>query len=505
MFKNKINLTILIFCIVKLALHLIADYNSGYQGDELLHIETGNHPAFGYMEFPPLIGWLAFLQNQFQSQSVFVHHIFTHTASLIILIIIARTTVELGGKTKAVFIVLLCIIIAPCFGRSQQLFQPVVFSQLFWMLSFYQLVRFIKSPQHKYLLYLVFSIAFGFLAKYDIVFFITGLSSLLFFKPTRTFILTKSFFKYAFLFLVLITSNLIWQYQNQFPVLQMFSRLYEMQLDKLSAGNVIKELVISLNPLTAVLWIGGVWYMFNNTDKTYYRPAAIAILISILFLAISKSKAYYFYPAMICLLIFGSIWFERKVLSFRRWIIYPATALLLASGFVLVPFGLAVMPLQSFIKFSRLKKKDGRYQVHYQEYYTKQKWENTLGQLKKVYDSLPGHEKKDCLVWGKHYSQAGIVNLYRERYGLPKAFSYHGSFYLWAHKGAMPETVIAFTNGEAGIDFFESFFNTVVPVAKVYNPYADFDKDLWQTIYICKDPKQSFTGLKEEFRTRVFE
>ncbi|HEY4877475.1 MAG TPA: glycosyltransferase family 39 protein [Puia sp.] len=151
MLKNKTALIIILFCVIKLTLHLTADFNSGFQGDELLHIETGNHPDWGYMEFPPVIGWLAFVQNQFHSQSVFVHHIFTHIASLLIIILIALTTIELGGRTKAIFMVLLCIIIAPCFGRGQQLFQPVVFSQFFWILAFYQLVRFIKTLEQRYL------------------------------------------------------------------------------------------------------------------------------------------------------------------------------------------------------------------------------------------------------------------------------------------------------------------------------------------------------------------
>jgi hypothetical protein len=505
MFKNKTNLIILFFCVVKLTLHLIGDYNSGYQGDELLHIETGNHPAFGYMEFPPMIGWLAYIQNLFHSQSVFVNHIFAHIASLLIFILVAKTTLQLGGGNKALFIVLLCMLTAPAFGRSQQLFQPVVFSQLFWILSFYQLVRFCKTLDEKYLLYLTLACAFGFLTKYDILFFIAGLSSLLLFVQPRKIVLSKSILKYIFLFLVIVTPNLVWQYQHQFPALQMFSRLYETQLDKLSVSSVLTQLIISLNPFTAILWFAGGVYMFNGKHKILYRPIATSIILSIFFLAFSKSKAYYFYPAIICLLIFGCIWFEQKVLSFRKWIFYPATALLLASGIILIPYGLAVLPLNSFIKFAHIKNKHGTYKIDFQEYYGQQKRQNTLTQIKHVYDSLPAEEKQGCLIWGKHYSQAGIVNLYKDVYGLPKAFSYHGSFYLWAPQNNIPKTIIAFTNGEATIEFFESFFNSVIPVSKVYNPYADFEKDRWQTIFICKNPKQNFNDLKAVFKNRVFE
>lgn len=61
--NKQTRIIILIFCIISLALHLVADYHSGFGSDELLHIETGNHLAFGYMEFPPMIGLLAFIQN----------------------------------------------------------------------------------------------------------------------------------------------------------------------------------------------------------------------------------------------------------------------------------------------------------------------------------------------------------------------------------------------------------------------------------------------------------
>jgi len=503
---KKAVLIIVFFCTVKIILHLISDSHSGFQGDELLHIETGNHLSLGYMEFPPVIGVLAFIQNLFDSNSVFVHHIFTHIASLLIFIIIGFITIDLGGKTKAVFVVLLCMLVAPAFGRSQQLFQPVVFSQLFWLLAFYQWVKFNNTLQTKHLWYLTLFLVFGFLTKYDILFFIAGLSSVLFFKRTRKAVLTKHLWKYITVFLLLISPNIWWQYTHDFPVFSMFSRLYETQLDQLTVLGVLKNLVISLNPFTAIIWIGGIIFMFNKTDRINYRPIALSILISILFLALNKSKAYYFYPAMICLLIFGSIWFEQKISAKRKWIFYPLIGLLVISGMVLIPFGLAVFPLDSFIKFSHMEKEEGRYPIEYQEYYSQSKWKKTMTALKEVYDSLPAAEKQNSLIWGKHYSQAGGVNLFSEKHDLPKAFSYHGSFYLWAPtEGNLPETVIAFTSGEAKIDFFQSFFNKVVAVKRVYNPYADFKKDLWQTIYICKEPKVSFSQLKEEFKSRVFE
>lgn len=509
MFKNKTYLIILGFCIFNLVLHLIADFNSGFQGDELLHIATGNYPAWGYMEFPPMIGWLAFIQNSFHSNSVFVHHIFCHIASTLILVLMALITIALGGKSRAVFIVLLCVTIIP--ARATQLFQPVVFTIFFWLLSFYQLLRFVKTLDNKYLFYLAICLAFGFLTKFDILFFIAGLSSLLFFKRTQNAIFTKSTWKYLLLFFFLISPNLWWQYQHQFPVLNMFSLLYKTQLDKLTFSGVLVDLIIMLNPFTLFIWLGGFFFMFRKKTSTVYRPLALSILISILLLAFAKSKAYYFSSVMLTLMAFGGVWFEQNVLFKRNWLIYPIAVILLVSGVIIAPFGLSLLPLDTFTKYAKLKMKDNRlqnerFQVDCQEYFAQTKWKNTLTALKTVYDSLPQNERKTCLIWGKHYSQAGGVNLYRTDYGLPRAFSYHGSFYLWtSESGLMPETVIAFTNGEAEIDFFQDFFNSVVAVKKVYNPHASFEKDIYQTIFICKKPKQDFAGLRQAFKKRIFE
>jgi Dolichyl-phosphate-mannose-protein mannosyltransferase len=508
MMTKQVKIIIIFFCLLKLTIHLIADFNSGFQGDELLHIETGNHPAFGYMEFPPLIGWLAFIQNQFQSNSVFVNHLFCHIASTTILVLMALTVIELGGKSKAIFLVLLCILIAP--ARAHQLFQPVVFTHLFWLLSFYQLVRFVKTLNNKYLLYLTISLAFGFLTKFDILFFIAGLSSLLLFKRTQQEVLTKYLWKYILLSILIISPNIWWQYQHQFPVLDMFTRLYETQLDQLTISSVIKDLIVMLNPFTLFVWVSGFFFMFSKSKKEFFRPIAISILISIFLLALSKSKAYYFLPALFTLFSFGSVWFEENVLSKRNWIIYPISLLMVASGILIAPFGLALLPVDSFKEYAGLEMKGGRFQskfkIEAQEYFSLAKWKNTLTALKEVYDSLPQTERQTCLIWGKHYSQAGGVNLFRHDYGLPKAISYHGSFYLWSpESGKLPEAIIAFTNGEAEIDFFQDFFSSVIPVKKVYNPYASFDKDLYQTIFICKKPKQDFAGLRSAFKTRIFE
>lgn len=496
---------IFIFILIKRALHLTADAHSGFQGDEFLHIESGNHPDFGYMEFPPMIGWMAFLQNLTSSNSVFAHHIFAHIAAAFILIVGVLIVLRLGGRSMAVFIFLLSLLVAPAFGRSQQLFQPVVFSQLFWLFGYYQLIKFIQTKDKKYFLYLTIVVAFGFLTKYDIVFFIAGLFALIFFKRTRVPVFTKALWKYGFIFLLLISPNLWWQYQHNFPVLMHFSELYASDLNSISWDSFLINLFVSLNPFTAIIWIAGFIFMFNRADKEKYRPLAAAIVLSVSFLILARGKFYYFFPMMIMALALGSIWFENNVLTKGKWLLYPLVAFFLLSGIVMVPHSLSLLPLNDFIKFARIEKENNRYKIPFEEYYSQTLWQDVMSAIKRAYDGLPENEKQNYLIWGKHYKDAGAVNLYRSDYQLPKAFSYHGSFYLWAHTGNMPHTIIAFSDKGSGIDFWQTYFQKVIEKERIYNPYADDDEDLWRTIYICQNPKQDFNDLKKLFKNRIFE
>lgn len=504
--NKQTKLIILFFCVLKLTLHLIADSHSGFQGDELLHIATGKHLAFGYMEFPPLIGILAFIQNLFASNSVYLNHFFSHIASILIILYVAKTTIELGGKNKAIFLALLCIIIAPSFGRSQQLFQPVVFSQLFWVLSFYQLTRFVKYLDNKSLWYLTVFVILGCSVKYDALFFIFGLSSLFLFQRTRKALLELDFWKNVLVVFLVLLPNLIWQYANDYPVLQMFSRLYETQLDHLSRVEILGKLLIEINPITSLLIILPAFIYIFKSDKTQNHPLAFSIILSIVFLSFMNGKPYYFYPIILTMIPFGALFWEKIILPKKKWVIYPIIILLLFSG-VLIPFGMPVYSFDRYISkiypFEKKQIEGGKYAVNYDEYYTKEKWAKTMQQLKTVYDSLPANEKQNCLIWGKHYSQAGAVNLLGVDYNLPKAFSYHGSFYSWTPKGEMPNTTIALSYRVG--DFFTPYFEEVKLVRTIYNPFSYNEEELYQRIYVCKKPKQNFNKMSEIFKKRIFE
>lgn len=57
---DRAALTVVVgLCALKAVVHLLVAARFGYHGDELYFLECGRHLAFGYVDHPPLIPWIA--------------------------------------------------------------------------------------------------------------------------------------------------------------------------------------------------------------------------------------------------------------------------------------------------------------------------------------------------------------------------------------------------------------------------------------------------------------
>src|SRR5690606_20011858 len=180
--------------------------------------------------------------------------------------------------------------------------------------------------------------------------------------------------------LLFLTPNLLWQVYHDFPVLRMFSRLYETQLNHLTPLEVLGNLVLAINPLSLLILLPGIAYLFHQ-DAAKFRPLALSILLSSLFLAFSQGKAYYFFPLILTLLPFGAIFWERFCERKKQWYFVPVLMLLLP-GALLIPFGMPLTSLESYLDneyhYEKEALEGARYPVKFEERYSAGNWEITM-------------------------------------------------------------------------------------------------------------------------------
>lgn len=488
---------------INLFIHLIAGFNSGFHGDELLHIEAGRHLAAGYMDFAPVIAWLAAIQNLFQSDSIFVNHLFVYIASSLIFVFSGLTTIRLGGKWPAVLTVMVCLFFSPGVGASHSLFLPALFEQLAWVAGVYFLVNICNRQKNSDFIWFAVVAALGFLTKYSTAFFIAGVAvSVLLLQ--RGLLNNKFLWIALLVFVFIVLPNIIWQITQGFPVFGHFSELYETQLDKQSRFDELKTLVLYLNPATAVIWFAGLLVVPFVSAMKKSRLAAFSLLIAFVLLLAAKGKSYYYFPIVLGILPFGSVYFEQ-LLAKKKWILIGWLSLTSIIGAVSLPYGIPVLTLEKYISFYRLKPNDdNRVAVPFENYYSKGIWEQILASVSKTYQTLPENEKAKCLVMGRHYSQAGGINLLGKRYNLPQAFSFHSSFYNWVPDFGKDATIIVIADPAWDAEHWQRFFNSVEEVSTIENRYTQDKKWYFQRIFLCRQLKYNSSELKELFKDEIF-
>ncbi len=493
--RSKEGVVTLILICLKIILYVIADLKSGYHWDELLHIEAGNHLAFGYADFPPMIGMLAWIQNLLQSESLFVNRFFIHLSGIASMLLTTMIVTKLGGKWKAVLIALLCILVSPLFGASHMLFLPVGFSQFFHLLAAYYLIFYYHEKEDRYLYLLAISVGLGFLTKYLIGFFILSLGICILLLD-RALLRKKAFWQAVVLFVLIISPNLLWQIIHGFPVLGHFNALMDTDLNTSNLWDEFALIIKYFNPaVLAISFAGLLLTAFHKSHKPL-KLIGYALILQLLLILIANGKFYYIAPVILTGICFGALWIERLVLL-QQWVLVPVILGLLGSGLVLLPHGVPFFTPEKYVKLYKVPEtEDGRTPIFFDQFHTRALWPRVLDAFQETIESLPDEEKANCVIWGKHYGYAGISDLYREEFGFPTAISHMGCYHDWMP--ALDKSSVYITTGEINLTsaFWYQFFDSVEEVTLIENKYSLDYQNSGIRIYVCRGLKYNRDEIK---------
>ncbi|HEX6879115.1 MAG TPA: hypothetical protein VF135_02020, partial [Terriglobales bacterium] len=95
---------ILYVALIRIILYLIAGPNYGYFRDELYYLACGEHPSWGYVDQPPLIGWMTWLLQHSIGTSLYALRLLPALAGAGSIIVAGLLARELGGRRWAMFL-----------------------------------------------------------------------------------------------------------------------------------------------------------------------------------------------------------------------------------------------------------------------------------------------------------------------------------------------------------------------------------------------------------------
>ena len=204
------------FIIVKFVLqYILVSPVYELQRDEFLHLDQAHHLAWGYVSVPPVTSWISSIIF-FLGNSLFWIRFFPALFGALTLVVVWKAIEALKGNVFALVLGAICVLFSALL-RLNVLYQPNSLDTLCWTAFCFILIKYTdtENPRWFYIGAIVLSV--GFLNKYNIVFLLIGfLPALL--MARRTAFSNKHFYLSILLFLMLIMPNIVWQYNNSFPV-----------------------------------------------------------------------------------------------------------------------------------------------------------------------------------------------------------------------------------------------------------------------------------------------
>ena len=482
---------------IKLILQWLGNRNYGFHRDELLHLSVSEHLNWGYMEFPPLIAFIGKISYWLFDYSLLGVRLFPTLAGLAILILCCLIAIELGGKSKAVLLAGICVLAFLPFYRNHTLFQPVAFDQLFWTMGFYFVIRFINSQNKKFLIYLGITLGLGLLNKYTILVWAFGLFIALFFYDKGRLFKNKWLYLSALISLLIFLPNLIWQVQNDFPLIKHLQALKDSQL------NEIDPLAFGLEqlnfPFTLLISLIGLVALLTDQYLKKYLVIGVASIVIFSTMWLLNSKAYYVFALYPVLFASGSVKIEA-LLSRRPVLVYVIALVTLLSSAYFIPEATPLLPIDSYVKYKALEEKNGRVELT-GDYADMFGWDEQVKLVDSVYQSLGPEEKMNCVLWAENYGEAGALKILGKQYNLPNPVSRHGSFWSWGYGNENADVWISLGNEKSSV---EHVFEEVELIKIIRHKYA-IGEENGIPLYLCRKPKIDLVKWWKDYEEHIFD
>jgi hypothetical protein len=289
----------------------------------------------------------------------------------------------------------------------------------------------------------------------------------------------------------------IWLFRHDWATLEFMRNAQQWKNAPLSPGQFLSAQIILQHPLTLPLWLAGLFAFLFHPLLKKYRFFGLAFIVLFLLFVVQRGKPYYLSPVFPLLLAAGAIVAERfsRNKTGKR-IIYSYAGLLLIGGILLLPMGVPLLPVESHIRYTRWTGlQPPRMERHqdtalHQVFADRFGWQEMVATVAKAYKSLSSAEQAVAAIYTQNYGEAGAVDFFGRRYGLPKAISGHNNYWLWGTRGQSGQVLIIIGGRQ---EDHRQVYEEVTLFAIHNHPYAmPFENNL--PIYICRRPKIS---LKE--------
>ena len=505
--ENTILISLALF---KLVLHLLFHADYGYFRDEFYYIACSDHLALGYVDQPPLSIFILAVGRLVLGDSLFVIRLLPALAGAGVVVIAGFIARELGGGKFAQFLTGLSVIASPVILGLNRFYSMNAFDILFWTIAACIVILILKRENPRLWLIFGVTIGFGLLNKYSIGFLCVGLVAGLLLTTNRRHLINKWFWLGNIIAFGIFLPHIIWEIKYGFPSI-VFMR--NATLYKNLPTPPIEFLMgqfLEIGFGNALLWLPGLFYCFLHREGKQFRLFGWMYIVIFAVMVATNAKVYYLSPIYPLLLALGAVAVEKFTGRVRwNWFKPTVIGLVALSGMFTMPFTIPVLSVERFIEYQNFlglsPPQEERHEMgvlpqHYADMFG---WEEMVETVSKVYQRLTPEEQSECTIFVWNYGEAGAIDLFGEKYNLPKATCSHNNYWLWGPpKDRTGDVTIIFgtsSDVKRSLEDLSSYFEEIVHEATFTCTYCmPYENN--RPIFICRKAKSTFQEIWSELR-----
>ena len=470
-----------------MSFHLATADLAGLHRDEHYYLAGGHHLAWGYVDHPPLVPFLYRLSEEAFGHSQLGLHVLPSVIGGVFVIVAALLARELGGRTLAQGVVAALALLSPITLTTAHFLSTVTLDIVFWSLASLLVLRIVRTGDARLWLAVGAVIGVGLMNKHSMLFWVAGAAVGLLATKQRRILWTPWVLAGAAIAFVIVLPNLLWQIDHDWPTWEFLRNLREND----SGENMGEFIPLQLGVLTIgglVVWVTGLVALCRR-GSAFASARWLAVGYAFLFVAlfVTGGKGYYLASWYLPLAAVGAVGIEQAWSRRAQTLVLVAV---LATGIVFVPLFTPVMPEDTIASLGLDDINDDLSGML--------GWHHVAQQVADVVHSLPPDERKNAVVLGGSYSQAGVVDFWREADDLPRAYSGHNSYWWWGHPKGEDHTVV--TLGFSA-DVLDRYFDDCEHRKTLGRDGVPIDTEQeGAEIYVCRGQRQSWSKIWPQLR-----
>jgi len=486
--------------LAKLAFHIYFNNRYGYFRDEFNYMSCGDHLQWGYVDQPPLIPFLIHLCRAVLGDSLRAIRFIPALASSLLVVQTAVLARELGGRRYALLLSAICAVISPQYLSNGGLLGTNCLEPNLWMGCAYFVILAIKRANPRYWLWFGVVAGLGMEEKYSIAIFGLGIVAGLLLTEQRRVFLNKWIWLGGLAAFLIFLPNLLWNIHYDWPFVQLMRAIRADGRDVVwGPGAFFFQQTLVMSPLIAPIWLAGLFALLFSARLRPYRVLGWSYVISYAIFFVLHGKNYYLTPVYPMLLAAGAVVIEVGISRPRLTWLKPVIAIvLIASGVHLAPVVVPVLSPEHFLAYAKTLPFKLPVNEHFHARAALPQWYSDQFGYEEIADAavvawnrIPAEERPDCGIFAQDYGQAGAIDFFDRKLGLPPALSGDRTYWLWGPGPYSGNCLIVLGDRKERL---EQLFEHVDYVGtSALNPWA---LEPQVGVYICRGKKfESWAGL----------